>query len=841
MSAKELSVKIVGQLTLEEKASLCSGKDFWNLKGVERLGLGSVMVTDGPHGLRKQAGRGDHLGINQSVPATCFPAACASSCSFDRDLLGEIGAAMGEECLQERVAVILGPGANIKRSPLCGRNFEYFSEDPFLAGELAAALIGGVQSKGVGTSLKHYAVNNQETRRMTSNSVVDERALREIYLAPFEGAVKKSRPWTLMCSYNLINGTYAADNGWLLSKVLRDEWGFKGLVMTDWGAVSDRVQGIRAGLDLEMPGSGGVNDAKIVEAVRSGALAEAELDKVVTRIVDLILKAQESARPGFVYDAEAHHNLARRAAAESAVLLKNEGDLLPLALPVAASLGASAAEKSLALIGAFAEKPRYQGSGSSKINPSRLESPLEELRKLGLSLEYAPGYALGAEGGKPDAALIAEAAALAGKKDIAVVFAGLPDKYESEGFDRDSLDMPPSHNELIRAVARANPNTVVVLLLGAPVVLPWASEVKSILLLYLGGQAVGGAAADLLTGRQNPGGRLAETWPLALEDTPSYRYFPGGSKTVEYRESVFVGYRYYNSANKPVAYPFGYGLSYTSFEYSDLRLSAGEFKAGGSLEISFTVTNTGSRAGAEVAQIYVAPESSRIFRPRAELKGFEKLRLEKGERKTVRVSLDTRSFAYYHVPDGTWALEGGTYDILIGANSRDIRLRQSVTVAGDGREAGLAALEKGAPEYFALGNPGPGNPDLGNPGTNQKGFTVSDASFRALYGRPLPAPERLPGEPFSVNSTIRDIKDTPPGQALLQQISAGLEKSFGAGNDDLRPMIDRMLMDMPLRSLRVFNPQGMPPGALEGIVKALNGGEPPAKANSAGVRQEDGA
>jgi beta-glucosidase len=792
---------ILGRLTLEEKASLCSGKDFWILKGVERLGLGPIMVTDGPHGLRKQAGAGDHLGINKSVPATCFPAACASSCSFDRELLGEIGAAMGEECLQEQVAVILGPGANIKRSPLCGRNFEYFSEDPFLTGELAAALIGGIQSKGVGTSLKHYAANNQETRRMTINSVVDERALREIYLAGFEAAVKKSRPWTLMCSYNLINGTYAADNKWLLSEVLRDEWGFEGLVMTDWGAVNDRVQGIRAGLDLEMPGSGGLNDAKIVEAVKSGALDEKVLDQAVLRIVELILKSQKNARPGYVYDAEAHHKLARRAAAESAVLLKNEGNILPLA-----------AEKSMAVIGAFAQTPRYQGSGSSKINPGKLESPLEELLKGGCSAEYAPGYVLGAEGGKQDPALIAEAATLAGKKDIAVVFAGLPDEYESEGFDRDSLDMPQSHNELIEAVVKANPNTVVVLLLGAPAVLPWASKVKGILLLYLGGQAAGGAAADLLRGLRNPGGKLAETWPRALEDNPSYRCFPGGFKSVEYRESVFVGYRYYNTADQEPAYPFGYGLSYTSFEYSDLKVDKGEFKAGEEVKVSFTVKNTGGRAGAEIAQLYISPESSKIFRPRVELKDFEKLRLESGESRTLTIVLDTRSFAYYHVPDARWALEGGTYRILVGASSRDIRLRGSVTVTGDGREAGLAALKERAPEYFNL---------------KKGGFAVSGPSFQALYGRPPPPAERLPGEPYTLNSTLRDIKDTPPGQALLQQIAAGVEKAFGAGNDDdIRSMVDRMLMDMPLRTLNMFNPGGMPPGALEGIIKALNGKAP---------------
>jgi beta-glucosidase len=797
---KDEGLRILGQLTLEEKASLCSGKDFWTLKGVERLGLRPIMVTDGPHGLRKQAGAGDHLEINESVPATCFPAACASSCSFDRELLGEIGAAMGEECLQEQVAVILGPGVNIKRSPLCGRNFEYLSEDPFLAGELAAALIGGVQGKGVGTSLKHYAANNQETRRMTSNSVIDERALREIYLAGFERAVKKSRPWTLMCSYNLINGTYAADNQLLLSGTLRDEWGFEGLVMSDWGAVNDRVQGIRAGLDLEMPGSGGLNDAKIVEAVKSGALDEKVLDKTVLRLVELIVKSQENAKPGYVYDAGAHHKLARRAAAESATLLKNEENLLPLG-----------AGKSLAVIGAFAEKPRYQGSGSSKIKPGRLECPLEELRNAGLSVEYAPGYTLGPQGGKPDPALIAEAAALAGKKDIALVFAGLPDEYESEGFDRDSLNMPPSHNELIKAVAEANPNTVAVLLLGAPVVLPWASKVKSILLLYLGGQAVGGAAADLLRGLRNPGGKLAETWPLALEDNPSYRYFPGGSKTVEYRESVFVGYRYYDAADKEVAYPFGYGLSYTAFEYSDLTLERREFKDGETLRVSFTVKNTGNCGGSEIAQLYVSPESSKIFRPKAELRGFEKIRLESGESKTVAISLDARSFAYYHVPKARWALEGGVYDILIGASSRDIRLRQSVTVAGDGMETDLMGLKEQAPEYFAL---------------KKEGLAVSDASFTALYGRSLPPADRLPGEPYTANSALRDIQDTPPGQALLQRIAAGREKALGNGNGDIDPMIDRMVMDMPLRSLHMFIPGGMPPGALEEIINTLNGKAP---------------
>ncbi|MDR1420695.1 MAG: glycoside hydrolase family 3 C-terminal domain-containing protein [Treponema sp.] len=789
------SREILAELTPEEKASLCSGLDFWNLKSVERLGLSSIMVTDGPHGLRKQAGKGDHLGINDSVPATCFPTASAMACSFDRDLLREAGGAIAEECLAERVSVILGPGANIKRSPLCGRNFEYFSEDPFLTGEMASALIEGIQQKGVGTSLKHYAANNQETRRMTSDSVVDERALREIYLAGFERAVKKSRPWTVMCSYNRLNGTYACENKRLLSGILRDEWGFRGLVMTDWGAMDNRVDAVKASLDLEMPGSGGHNDMKILEALKNGVLSEGELDAVVLRIIELILASQKSLEKakGISCDMDAHHALARKAAAKSAVLLKNEG-MLPLA-----------AGKSVAVIGVFAQVPRYQGAGSSRINPTRLEGAFDALRAAGFDAEYAPGYA--ADAGTDAEALVEEAAALAAKKDAALVFAGLPDEYESEGFDRSSLDMPESHNTLIEAVAAANPNTAVVLHLGAPVLLPWADKVKGILLMYLGGQAAGAAAADLLSGAANPEGRLAESWPLSLEDTPPYRWYPGKGKTAEYRESIFAGYRHYDAAGKDTAYPFGYGLSYTSFEYSRLELDRTSFKKGGALQARVTVKNTGNRAGAETVQIYVAAKSSTILRAPRELKGFVKVFLKPGESKTVNVTLDERSFAYYNAPHACWALEGGVYTVLAGSGSAGIHLRADVEVEGDGLEKALAPLREKAADYFSQG----------------KGeFGVSGAAFEALLGRPLPPSEKKPGEPFTINDTLEDIKNTETGRRMAENFRAAAGEQAGS-DPGLRLMMEKMVMEMPLRSIAMFSPD-LTPEKIEALIGSINAG-----------------
>jgi len=791
MTAQE----IVSQLTLEEKASLCSGKDRWLLKSVERLGLSSVMVADGPHGLRKQLKADGQADYEETVPATCFPTAATSVCSFDRDLLHQMGQALAEECLQEKVSVILGPGVNIKRSPLCGRNFEYFSEDPFVAGEMAAALIRGVQSKGVGTSLKHFAGNNQETGRFTCDSAVDERALREIYLPAFEAAVKQSQPWTVMDSYNLLNGVYASENYRLLTGILRDEWGFKGIVVTDWGAVNDRVAGLKAGQDLEMPGLGDYNDKKIVEAVKSGAVDESVLNKTALRLVELILKAQENRRENYQYDKAAHHALASKVALESAVLLKNDGDVLPVKQG-----------QSLAVIGAFAKTPRYQGAGSSKIVPSKLDSAYDAFKAAGVSFDYAQGYA----GTNPDAALIEEAVKVAKGRDKVVIFAGLPDEYESEGFDRASFDMPPSHNKLIEAVAAVNPNIAVVLQLGAPAALPWAGKVKGILAAYLCGQAGSGAIVDLLLGKSSPSGKLAETWPLSLEDTPCYHYYPGSIRNAEYRESIFVGYRYYDHGEKPVAYPFGHGLSYAKFAYSNLKLSSNSFKSGDKLEISFDVKNTGDTSGAEIVQVYVAPKGTAIMRALKEIKGFEKVFLQKGESRTVKVTLDARSFAYYNVPKGTWAIEGGAYEIIVGASSRDISLRGEVQVAGDGYETLLKDQRKNSPEYFNLG---------------KKGLKISDASFEALYGQKLPSSKREAGQ-IDLNSTVGDIKNTEIGKKLDAYIFQQISEAFGGeSSSDLRLMFERMLMEMPLRSLPMFarDKVKITPSMIEALVDVLNG------------------
>ena len=794
---KERRLKLEN-LTLEEKASLCSGQDFWTLKSIERLGLPSIMVTDGPHGLRKQKAGSDHLGINQSVPATCFPPACATASSFDRQLLEAMGEAMGEECVQENVTVILGPGANIKRSPLCGRNFEYFSEDPLLAGELAGYLIKGVQKKGVGTSLKHYAANNQEKRRMSNDSVLDERALREIYLAAFERAIKIGDPWTVMCSYNLVNGTYASMNKKLLSDILRDQWGFKGLVMTDWGAVTDRVEGVKAGLDLEMPGSGGVNDAKIVSAVRDGQLSEDDLDKAALRVIELIEKGAEIAAKSkdYRYDVDAHHALARKIAAESVVLLKNDEGILPLK-----------PGKRVAVIGAFAKAPRYQGAGSSKINPTRLDSPFDELLRLGVNAEYAAGYGAG---GVTTDALVAEAVTLATKSDVAVVFAGLPDEYESEGFDRGVMDMPAGHNALIEAVAAANPNTLVVLQLGSPVTLPWKERVKAIVVAYLGGQAGGGAQADVLTGAINPSGKLAETWAVALSDTPCAQWFPGAHKTTEYRESIFVGYRYYDTAGVAVNYPFGYGLSYTSFAYSGLKLDKTNVQAGDTLTVTFTVKNTGTLDGAEIAQVYImAPSTSAIFRAKKELRGFDKVFLKAGESKTVSITLDDRSFAYYNVPNDCWALESGGYTVAVGASSVSLPLSATVEVAGDSKETALAAQKTTAADYFAVA---------------KGGITISDEAFAAVLERPIPPSQRAPGEPFTVNSTIGEIRETPAGGQLYAQVLQGMAAMFGGGGEpdpSMQRMAEAMVGDMPLRALAMFSPD-LSTTMLDGIIAGAN-------------------
>ncbi len=659
--------QLIAQMTLEEKAGLLSGEDFWHTKGVERLGVPKSMVSDGPHGLRKQDEQADHLGINDSIKAVCFPAASATAASFDPDMIEKMGEALGEACQHEKLSVLLGPAVNIKRSPLCGRNFEYFSEDPYLTGVMATALIKGIQSKNVGTSIKHFALNSQEHRRMSSSSDCDERTIREIYFPAFEMAVKEAQPWTVMCSYNRINGTFASENPWLLTDVLRKEWGFEGYVMSDWGAVSDRVAGVAAGLDLEMPSSGGINDRKVVEAVKAGKLDEKLVDLCCERILNIVFRYVENAKPETPWDKEAQHLQAAEVAADCMVLLKNEGGILPLNK-----------EDDIAFIGEFAEKPRFQGGGSSHINCFKTTGAVEAAK--GLKVTYARGYDVAADDAPAD--MIAEAAAAAKKAKVAVVFAGLPDAYESEGYDRTHMRMPESQNRLIEAVAEANPNTVVVLHNGSPVEMPWIGRVKGVLEAYLGGQAVGLAEVKVLFGDVNPSGHLPESFPIKLEDNPSYLFYGGEPAGTEYREGIFVGYRYYDKKKMDVLFPFGYGLSYTTFEYSGLKLSKDKILDTDTVTVTVTVKNTGKRAGKTVAQVYVGDVEGYVnaVRPVRELKAFRKVELQPGESKEVSFTLCKRAFATWRSEIHDWFVESGEFSIEVGDSSACLPLKATVTV-----------------------------------------------------------------------------------------------------------------------------------------------------------------
>ena len=667
-----MSIPDVTELTLEEKASLTSGASFWYTKPVERVGVPAVMVTDGPHGLRKQREGGDHLGIGDSVPATCFPPAVGLGSSWDVDLVHRVGEALGTETSIEDVAVLLGPGINIKRSPLCGRNFEYLSEDPIVSGVLGAAIVQGIQSKGVGTSLKHFAANNQENDRMRSSSDVDPRPLREIYLRGFQRVVEDAQPWTVMCSYNRINGVYASEDPWLLTQVLRDEWGFEGLVVSDWGAVNERVPGLAAGMDLEMPSSNGVTDAQIVAAVQDGSLDESVVDVAAGRVLDLVRKATEgSGAVAGPLDVDAHHALAREAAGRSIVLLKNDGAVLPLAK-----------DAKLAVIGEFAEKPRYQGAGSSMINPTRLDTALDGIRALASGdVAYAQGFSNALEVSADETtALRDEAVAAASVADVAVLFLGLPARLESEGYDRDDIDLPAAQLELVDAVLAANPNTVVVLSNGGVVALPFADRVPAILEGWLLGQAGGGATADVLFGEVNPSAKLTETIPARLEDTPAFLDFPGEFSHTRYGEGLFVGYRWYDARRLEVAFPFGHGLSYTSFSYAD---AAAQVDASGDVEVTVAVTNTGDRAGREVVQVYTSLTGSTVQRAPRELKAFASVALEPGETQVVTLTVRRKDLAYWDIRADRWVVEGGEYTVDVAASSRDIRSSVAVTVDGD--------------------------------------------------------------------------------------------------------------------------------------------------------------
>jgi beta-glucosidase len=770
--------KLISQLTLEEKASLCSGKDFWHLKGIERLGIPSIMVTDGPHGLRKQISSSDSVGLQDSLPATCFPTASALAASWDRELVFEVGQALGEECLEAKVGVILGPGANIKRSPLCGRNFEYFSEDPYLTGEMAKSHINGVQSQGIGTSLKHFAVNNQEYRRMTIDTLVDERALREIYLTGYEIAVKEAQPWTVMCAYNRVNGTYCAEHRYLIADILKGEWGHQGLVITDWGAINDRVAGLKADIELEMPGVSNGNDAMLVEAIDTGQLDEDILDHAVERILTLILKAEKTLSEDFTYDRQAHHNLARRAAAEGAVLLKNEAGTLPVQQ-----------NRKIALIGQFAKFPRYQGAGSSLMNPTQLDNLHDELAKLigPDNLAYAPGYTERAE--QPDETLIQEAINTAQTADEVVVCAGLTDYYEVEGLDRQHMHLPPGHDALILRLAQVHDRIIVVLSNGSPVEMPWVSDVAAVLEGYLGGQAGAGAIADILVGKTNPSGKLAETFPRKLEDNPSYHYFPMGPSIVEYRESIYVGYRYYDSVSQDVLFPFGHGLSYTNFEYRDLHLSHSKLPDRDPLTVTFKVKNTGLVPGKEIIQVYIRAVDLAIFHPEKELKGFVKVDLQPDEETEVAITLNQRAFRYYDPQIKDWHIESGMYQVLVGASSRDIRLEASLEV--ESTRPSAQQFQRDQPMVYY---------------NFPKGTPVSQQDFAALLGKSIPDNQKPAKGEYTINTPVGDMS----GSFLGRQLYNFMKKQIGkmtAGQEGTPTtfLMEATLREIPLRSMMMAN------------------------------------
>lgn len=739
---------ILKEMTLEEKAAFCSGKDFWHTKAIERLGVPGVMMCDGPHGLRKQLGEGDHLGINKSIETVCYPSASALASSFDRQVMRKLGEALGEECQAEAVSMLLGPGLNIKRSPLCGRNFEYFSEDPYLAGELGSAYVESLQKKGIAACVKHFACNNQETKRMTGDSVVDERTLHEIYLAAFENAVKKGGTRSVMCAYNAVNSEFCAENKMLLTDVLRGQWGYKGFVVTDWGAVKDRAKGISAGLDLEMPGGPNATGEELLKAVKDGSLSETELDRSVLRILEFVLKAAEEKQENVTIDRENCRRISRELSGECAVLLKNE-NVLPLCR-----------DKRIAFIGEFAQNPRYQGAGSSHINVPHAVSALEAAGDK--NVIYARGYDIHMEEGDP--ALVNEAVAVAADADIAVVFAGLPDAFETEGCDRQDMQMPRNQNELIHKVAEVNKNTVVVLYGGAPVELEWREQVVGILCMYLGGEQSGAATVDVLYGTVNPSGHLAETWPVKLADNPSFLNFPGEDGVVTYAEGVFVGYRYYDKKEMQVAWPFGFGLSYTDFAYHNLRIDKSHMCDTDTLLVQCDVTNTGSCFGKTVMQLYVRDVESTVRRPIRELKGFEKIGLDAGETKTVSFVLDKRAFAYYEPRCQDWFVESGEFIIEIGKSSREICQSISVSVEG----------------------------------TTMLTFTITE------------------------NITIGQLMKHPKGAEFVKKMmasgSTANTETMGEGSEK---MVQQMVLEMPLGALVSYG--RMTKEQLEGTIRMLNG------------------
>lgn len=776
MQNTELLLK---ELTLEEKCALLSGAETFKTRGMPEHGIPQIWLSDGPHGLRKQAGESDHLGLNPSVPATCFPTASAVANSWDAALGEEIGAALGEEAAAQEVSVVLGPGLNMKRNPLCGRSFEYFSEDPYLAGKLAAGYIRGIQSKGVAACPKHFAVNSQETRRMASDSIVDERTLREIYLTGFEIAVKEGHPRSIMSSYNLVNGTYANENKHLLMEILRGEWGFDGAVITDWGGSNDHALGVKNGSTLEMPAPGGDSVRELLAAVESGKISESDIDARLLELLPLVFdtKAALDAAPR-EFDAAAHHALARRAAAESLVLLKNEGSLLPLA-----------AGSKVAVIGDFAKNPRYQGAGSSMVNSTQVDVLLDKLIDSELNvIGYQQGFD---RHGKPDAALQKSACELATQADTVILCMGLDEIAESEGLDRSNLRLAQNQVDLLQAVAAVNPKIVVVLYSGSVVETPWLDNCQALLYAALGGQAGAGTVADALAGKVNPCGKLAETWPLAYADVPSAADFATRRKTVEYREGLYIGYRYFTTAEKAVRFPFGYGMSYTTFAYSDM--------AADEQGVSLTVTNTGSVAGTEIVQLYVAKKSSELFRPAKELKGFARVTLAPGEKQRITITLDDKAFRFWNVKANRWEIEGGEYELLVGASVEDIRLCEKISVHGT---ATVHPYEDRDLDCYYKGDV----------------LNVSDADFEKLLGHPIPNGKTK----IDRNLTLGELNHarSPLGWLVWLVLTILLDVSYKRGKPDLNILFQ---YNMPLRALAKMTNGAISMGMVDGIVMELQG------------------
>ncbi|MEG6533380.1 glycoside hydrolase family 3 C-terminal domain-containing protein [Caldibacillus thermoamylovorans] len=777
---------IIQEMTLEEKASLMSGKDFWQSQNIDRLGIPSMFLSDGPHGVRKQAAAADHLGLNESIPATCFPTAATVANSWNVELVENMGKYLGKEAVAQKVNVLLGPGINMKRNPLCGRNFEYYSEDPYLAGKMAAGLIRGIQLNGISACVKHFAVNNQEERRMVIDTIVDERTLREIYLTAFEIAVKEGKTKTVMSSYNMLNGTHTNENIHLMRDILRDEWGFDGVVVTDWGGNNDRVAGLLAGNELEMPTTDGETDKEIVEAIKSGKIQEEVLDECVDRLLDLIFTTEKVfEKPHIDFDTKEHHQMAQKVAEESIILLKNEGNILPLKK-----------DARVAVIGDFAEEARYQGAGSSIVNPTILNHTLDCLDESGIkAIGFEPGFE---RYGKKNKKKIDKACELASRADVVLLYIGLDEVTEAEGLDRENMKIPENQVELLHAIYEVNRNIVVVLSCGSAVEMPWIDRVKGLVHGYLSGQAGAKAVLNVLSGKVNPSGKLAESYPIRYEDTPSFHHFPGKEVSVEYREGPYIGYRYYDTANVPVLFPFGYGLSYTTFAYDDLKVS----RKG----VTFNITNTGNHAGSEIAQLYVGCKSEAIFRPKKELKGFKKVYLQPGETKEVTISFDDKTFRYFNVKTNQWEIEDAEYEIMIGASSVDIRLNGNLHV--EGTAAPVPYEKEKLPSYYS-----------------GKVSNVSLEEFEHLIGRKVPDPNWDRSKPLGYNDTIAQCQYAKGGFArfafhLIKFAHWFLRK---IGKRSTANLIIMSVYHMPFRGVSRMTGGMINMPMLDGLLMIVNG------------------